>query len=282
MKNFLFVPLLVVALLLGSAPVLAETPIEESNDKSPFFVSPVQPRTAIRDESLRFSSRVLDDDLLVECSLWVDDKLASNMTIKSDVAYTYYKFTENGTYNAYTKCKDSDDNVVIGRDVTLTVSSGSSHVSPGDLIKTGCEGDIYPNDPCTAVYYYGKDGRRHAFPNERTFNTWYNDFSDLVIISKKAMAEIPLGRNVTYRPGKRLIQFYGKTVYAVSYSGLLRPIASGAIAESIFGKDWPDLIEGVPDVFYTNYRIGITVESTNAYSPKFAEEQTTTIDDVIF
>ena len=36
--------------------------------------------------------------------------------------------------------------------------------SPGDLVK---------GTTLNTVYYYGADGKRYAFPNEKTYLTWY-------------------------------------------------------------------------------------------------------------
>ena len=241
-------------------------------------VGAVSPRTAIKDETVYYSTQVTDNDLLKSCELFLDGKSVASMIIRKDVVNTSYKITSNGTKKMYTKCTDTDNNVASGKEVSVVVSSGSINVSPGDLIKMGCSGNVLPNDPCTAVYYYGVDGKRHAFPTEKVFKSWFEDFDDLVIVSAKVLSDIPLGKNVTFRPAERLVKFSTNTVYAISYAGLLRPIANAAIAESIFGKDWVSLIETVDDVFYSNYRVGVTVESSTAFSWKDANSATKVID----
>ncbi|MBI4714263.1 hypothetical protein HY771_03725 [Candidatus Uhrbacteria bacterium] len=241
-------------------------------------VGTVNPRTAIKDATVYYSTLVSDNDLLKKCELFLDEKSVTSMIIKKDVVYTTHKITTNGTKKMYTKCTDTDNNVVSGKEVSVVVSSGSLSVKPGDLIKMGCVGNVMVNDPCTSVYYYGVDGKRHSFPNEKVFKSWFDNFDDLVIVSANVLSDIPLGKNVTFRPDKRLIKFSTNTVYAISYVGLLRPIANAAIAESIFGKDWVSLIETVDDVFYGNYRIGATVESSTAFSWKDANTATKVID----
>lgn len=236
------------------------------------------PTTAVTNEQIWFSAKVSDNEPLEVCNFFVDDKLIKKMTIYSDVVIAYYKFPENGTYDVYVECTDTDDNVVTGKTISVNSTSGSSYANPGDLIKMGCPAVVYPNHPCTAVYYFGVDGKRHAFPNEPVFKSWFKDFDDLIILSEKAMSEIPLGKNVTYRPGERLVKFSTTTVYAVSYAGLLRPIANGEIAESIYGEKWVSLIQGVDDVFFGNYRIGTAIESTNDFAWKTAYSQTNSID----
>lgn len=242
-------------------------------------VSTVTPTTAVRDTSITISSRISSDGSDIEsCDLYVDDENDKSMTVQDDVAYTTRTFTENGTYDVYVRCTDEDGERTSGSETTITVSSGSSHAEPGDIIKMACTGDVYVNDPCTAVYYYGVDGKRHAFPNEAAFTTWFTDFDDLVVLSSAAMADITLGRNVTYRPGVKLVQFSTSAVYAVSYNGILRPIANGEIAEAIFGSDWTSEIAGVNDVFYGNYRIGSTIDSSNDFSASTVKSASRTID----
>ena len=57
-----------------------------------------------------------------------------------------------------------------------------------------------------AVYYASASGDRYAFPNEKTYRTWYADFSQVQTISDQELARMPLRANVTYRPGVRLVK----------------------------------------------------------------------------
>ena len=45
--------------------------------------------------------------------------------------------------------------------------AGATSFFSGDLIKASQ----------AAVYYYASNGGRYAFPNEKTYFTWYNDAS---------------------------------------------------------------------------------------------------------
>ncbi len=241
-------------------------------------IYPLTPVTALKDTSVWYSAKVSDNEPLKSCELIIDEKTNQKMNVKTDVAITSLKLTTNGAHQLQMKCTDSDNNLVEGKQTTITVSSGLSSVKAGDLIKMGCPAVVYPNHPCTAVYYYGVDGKRHAFTNEPVYKSWFDDFDDLIILSAKVMSDIPLGKNVTYRPGKRLLKFTTNTVYAVSFAGFLRPIANAEIAESIYGKEWVSLIEGVDDVFFNNYRMGITIESTNDFNWNTAKSETNSID----
>ncbi len=250
----------------------------DSVSKTSPTVSRITPTTAVKDKTVVFSTRVTDDGTIEECDLYVDGELEKGMTTQTDIAYTTFSFRSSGVHSLYARCTDDAGNKTSGKAIVLTVSAGSTHVNTGEIIKIGCEGDVYPNDPCTAVYYYGVDGKRHAFSTEDIFKSWFDDFDDLVILSASAMSEIPLGRNVTYRPGERLVKFSTRSVYAVSYGGILRPISNVQIASAIFGDNWVSLIQTVSDVFYGNYRIGSSIESSSDFSPDAARSATRTID----
>ena len=260
--------------VMGVAPVMASASSVPRIEK-------ITPTTAVVGENITFSARVADDDVLDTCTLFLDKVAEEGMTVKRDMVYATIDFDSTGSHTMYARCTDTEGITVSGKSVTVSVQQGTTYVDPGTLIKRGCEGDVHPNDPCTAVYYYGVDGKRHAFTTESVFKSWFNDFDDLVILSEAVMSSIPLGKNVTYRPGERMVKFSTNTVYAVSYGGLLRPIANAEIAETLFGSDWISLINIVDDVFYGNYRIGAGVESSSSFSWSSARSATTTIDQTL-
>jgi hypothetical protein len=112
------------------------------------------------------------------------------------------------------------------------------------------------------LYYCGADSKRYYFPNDKIFFTWYDDFDEVEIISASTMAEIPLGGNVTYRPGSKMIKIQtDPKVYAVEKGGTLRHVISEEIAEELYGQNWKEQIDDIPDSFFVNYRIGEVVSS---------------------
>jgi len=114
----------------------------------------------------------------------------------------------------------------------------------------------------SSVYYCGADGKRYVFPNADTYATWYDDFSGVVTITPEAMAAIPLGGNVTYRPGVRLVKIQtDPKVYAVDHDGALRWVVSAAVAEKYYGASWAKTVDDVPDAFFVNYTIGDPINS---------------------
>lgn len=141
--------------------------------------------------------------------------------------------------------------------------------SPGDLIKG--------SNP--TVYYFAPDGRRYVFPNEKTYFTWYTDFSKVKQIPDGQLSTIQLGRtNVTYRPGKKMVKITtDPKVYVVDQGGILRHVGSEQLAQSLYGISWKSLIDDVPDSFFANFRVGTPIQTVSDYNPQNVMTQSTTI-----
>lgn len=155
-------------------------------------------------------------------------------------------------------------------------------VTPGapayrSLMKLECPADAGGDHPCTAVYYYGADGKRHAFPNAKVYFTWFANFDAVVTVSPAIMQAIPLGKNVIYKPGARMVKFQTENrVYAVSRTGALRWVPTEALAIALYGMDWNTKIDDIADAFYTNYAFGADI--TNATDYQASAESTATAD----
>ncbi len=150
----------------------------------------------------------------------------------------------------------------------------------GDLIKIECSGETEVNDPCRAVYYYGADGARHAFPNEKVFFGWYSNFDDVVEVTPDFMSSVVFGKNVTYKSGEKMVKFQSvKTVYAVEKGGVLRAIASEQVAIDLYGVEWNKNIDDISDIFYGNYTFGEEIDESSDYSVENSQNSTLTIDD---
>lgn len=131
----------------------------------------------------------------------------------------------------------------------------------------------------SAVYYYAADNNRYVFPNAKTYNSWFTDFSGVVTISDEELAQIPLKGNVTYRPGIRMVKIQtNPKVYAVEQGGKLRWIETEALAEELYGQDWYQKIDDVPDAFFVNYQEGEPVATSADYLADDIASQTKTIN----
>jgi len=119
-----------------------------------------------------------------------------------------------------------------------------------------------------AVYYYAADGKRYVFPNQKTYSSWFSGFSGVITVSDDELAAIPLGGNVTYRPGIRMIKITSDPkVYAVARGGVLRWIASETAAVALYGADWNQYIDDISDAFFVNYAVGPPISAAADFSP---------------
>ncbi len=144
----------------------------------------------------------------------------------------------------------------------------SGAFNAGDLIKGS--GDT--------VYYFASNGKRFVFPNAKTYFTWYPDFSGVKTISDGHLSTIPLGGNVTYRPGRKMVKVTtDPKTYVVDQGGFLRHITSEQLALTLYGISWKNQIDDLPDAFFVNYRVGTPIQTAPDYNPANVMTQTATI-----
>ncbi len=142
----------------------------------------------------------------------------------------------------------------------------SNDPSPGALIKLSCNALSKSDDPCRTVYFYATDGKRHAFSNDKVYFSWFTDFSTVKEVNATFLSSLTLGKNVTYRPGVKMVKFQtSPTVYAVAKGGVLRAIKTEKIAETLYGSDWNKQIDDISDVFWNNYTIGEPINLASDY-----------------
>src|SRR3989344_1630176 len=147
--------------------------------------------------------------------------------------------------------------VAAAKAASPTINSDKGLIITPSTILYCVAGSLIRIPSISSIYYCGSDGRRYVFPNERTYATWYDDFSSVQMITPEDMSKISLGGNVTYRPGVKLVKIQtDPKVYAVERNGTLRWIMAPAIAAKYYGTSWAKNLEDVPDVFFTNYKIG--------------------------
>jgi len=231
---------------------------------------------------VRMHTDVEDDTGIESCTFY---PLAGNsvpMELGDDEAFVMYTFNVAGVRQAYALCKDIAGNFSSTAVVDITVYPGypaEEAAEPGTLVKMECPPDVYVNDPCTTVYYYADDGKRHPFTNERSYFSWFSDYSTLDIVSNGFMAALPLGDNVTYKPGYKMVKFpTDNRVYMVSRGAVLRPVADENTAIAFYGSTWNLAIDDISDAFYLDYTFGDTVYDTDDYDPA-EESEVALIDD---
>src|SRR5258708_7028287 len=121
-------------------------------------------------------------------------------------------------------------------------------VAPMKASAAGCTSGTLIKGSLAAVYFCGGDRKRYVFPNEKTYKSWYSDFSGVMTISDSDLASLQIGGNVTYRPGVKMVKITtDPKVYVVSMGGVLRPIKDEATASALYGSTWNKMVEDVPD-----------------------------------
>jgi hypothetical protein len=247
--------------------------------------------------SVTLSATVTDAGGMGTCELFVDGISAGTMSSSGTLFTDSYTFSSEGDYAVALSCEDAAGNTSVGSTNTLTIVAASSSesgggssesgeaesledVSPGALLKLACGDDVEVNDPCTAVYYYSELGQRHAFPNSKVFFSWYDNFSDVVIVDSDGLSSLPLGMNVTYRPGVKMVKFLSwNTVYTVSPGAELRAIPSEEVATDLYGSDWNTKIDDISDAFFSNYSFGTELGDAGDYDPDDVYDAVDTVDD---
>lgn len=140
-------------------------------------------------------------------------------------------------------------------------------------------GDLIRGEAFSAVYYMGADGYRYVFPNQKTYDTWYDNFDSVKFISDTDLGKISIGGNATYRPGVKMIKIQSDTrTYAVGQGGVLRHVTTEDVAVGLYGADWNQMIDDVADGFFTNYSIGDEVAIADDFDPAAETAATTNIN----
>lgn len=232
----------------------------------------------------RYHIDVTDDVGIDFCTFYPVGTTSQEMELGDDEAFLLYTYTVIGKHDAYVLCRDVDGNFSTSEVTEINVQAGflaSESAEPGDLVKTECPEAVYVNHACTTVYYYADDGKRHAFPNEKVYFSWYANYASLKIVSTGFMAALPLGGNVTYKPGVKMTKFiYDPRVFMVSRGAVLRPIASENAAVEFYGSAWNTHVDDISDVFYRDYTFGDPIYGLSDYDA--AEEQDVALIDDSF
>jgi hypothetical protein len=141
--------------------------------------------------------------------------------------------------------------------VLCAVGVLAAHSSP-----VTAAGQLITSEQTNAVYLRASDGKRYVFPNKKTYDTWYEDFSKVSTVSPEQLASYPIGGNVPYRPGTKLVKIQSDPkVYAVEPGGVLRWVQTESIARNLYGQDWAERIDDIPAGFFNTYTIGDPVVS---------------------
>ncbi|MFH1078528.1 MAG: Ig-like domain-containing protein [Patescibacteria group bacterium] len=264
-----------------NAAVWAKGGSSGGGDIVPPVMGSISPASATVGQSVTFTVNVSDTGGIASCNLFVGGVDRGAMTLGTGVATKAYTFTQDGTSAVYAQCRDTSSNT--GTSASTAVSVMKQVILPGPtqgaLIKLVCPAGALSDNPCKAVYYNGTDGKRHAFPNDKVYFTWYANFDAVTEVSASAMAALPLGKNVTYRPGTRMVKFASvPMVYAIAKGGELRWVKTEADAITLYGADWNKKIDDISEAFFANYRYGADITPSAPFNVQTEMNSATTID----
>ena len=194
-------------------------------------------------------------------------------------------FTVKSSAQGSTTLTAKADGVTIDSKPTLTFTAPpvaqcqSPVVSVGSLVKLPDDGNLDTQDD-SAVYYYGTDCKRHAFSNSNVYFSWYTDFNTVTVIQSGTLASMPLGKNVIYRPGVKMVKFTtDPKVYAVSKGGVLRWVKTESAAIGLYGATWNKQIDDISDAFYINYTFGSEIADATGYNKQSELNNSLVVDD---
>ncbi len=261
--------------------VTVSSAVPQGPDTTVPSVNQIAQSSAVVGSMINLSATYSDNVGVTACTLYVNGADVGNMSLSNGTASKSYTFNSVGNYNASVSCRDAAGNIKMSdvRTVTVLTAPPIGSVGPGSLVKLVCPSGAAVDHGCKAVYYYGSDGKRHAFPNERIYFTWYTNFDGVKEVSDSFMFSLGLGKNVTYRPGVKMVKFTTvPKVYAVSKYGVLRWVTSEAIATAYYGSTWNKQIDDLSDAFFTNYSFGTDVNLISDYNPAGETAAATTID----
>jgi hypothetical protein len=250
-------------------------------------VGAVSPSNVTAGTAATFSAGYTDNVGVTQCRLmdgsatiWTSPSFSATT---NGIASTPYALSV-GAHNLQMQCRDSAGNWGNGTLVVVTANAPSQQQPPssiayGSLVKLVCPDGAAADHPCKAVYYYGSDMKRHAFPNSKVYFTWYANFDSVQEISAAQMSAMTLGKNVAYRPGVRMVKFTTvNKVYAVGAHGNLRWVNSEAVAVALYGSNWNTKIDDIPDTFYTNYTFGSDINNSSDFNLNTEQNLGNTID----
>ena len=116
------------------------------------------------------------------------------------------------------------------------------------------------------VYLAAADGKRYVFFGEGQYFSWFRNFDTVQTVSNAAVAAMPLGGNVLYKPGSRLLKVASSPrIYAVGKDGAIHWVTSESVVQSVFGKYWKQQIDVIDEVSLADYTVGSPISDDFRY-----------------
>ncbi len=126
----------------------------------------------------------------------------------------------------------------------------------------------------SAVYLAAADGRRYAFDGESKYFSWYRTFDSVETVSAAAIASMPLGGNVLYKPGSHLLKVASSPrVYVIGKDGTIHWVTSEDVVLSAFGNYWKQQIAVIDEGSLADYPVGAPITDSGKYYAAMASSK---------
>lgn len=186
---------------------------------------------------------------------------------------------------------DTDVSGNFSINITSTLPVDDSSTGSSDELMTrdeanadlpdGIEVDNLVRGTLPAVYYIGLDAKRHPFPNEQIYFTWFENFDNVDVISDTDLAAISLGTPVLTRPGTTMVKIVSDPkTYVVEPGYVLRWVTSESAATGLFGSTWNQRIMDIEPTYFTHFSFGDDI--TDASYPSGSLVKTSSSSTVYF
>lgn len=267
LKGLLTMPAAALSLFFLSLPVsAAETP-----DTTPPTIGLVSPETFAVNRLITVQAEIQDPSGFNNCHLFINGTDAGTMRIAAGQASMTQVFTTLESRRLQIRCQDAAGNIGLSA-VTESRAEAPDASAPGVLpvgfsvgmvVRLSCLPGERDDEHCHALYYVGKDAKRHAFQSSAAYASWYPTGARVMNISLAALSSLQLGLPISVKPGQSAIRFLSQpTVYAVGEKKTLRPFADVGLVAQALGSDWSSRVDVLTDAFYVNFTFGTEVKTS--------------------
>jgi len=153
---------------------------------------------------------------------------------------------------------------------TLAGKLGQGLIDPVKIFQTmaisGIGSKLIKGEEKT-IYYLASDAKRYVFPDDQVFLSWFDDFRGIKQISSADIAKIPLAGIITYCPASLIKIQTDPKVYEVSKGGVLHWLSDEQLASRFYGQNWQKQVHDVSDAFFTNYKLGASLDPVAVFNP---------------
>ncbi|MEY4744107.1 MAG: hypothetical protein RL272_52 [Candidatus Parcubacteria bacterium] len=183
---------------------------------------------------------------------WVDGKA---VTIPSSVETTDVT-VRNGDI-AWIEGKSGSQTLKFATTPVLVKTTAGAKPLTGHLVKAKA---------ASTVYLAAADGKRYAFDGESKFFSWFRGFDTVETVSNAALAAMPLGGNVLYRPGSHLLKVASSPrIYAIGRDGTIHWVTSEDVVLSVYGNYWKQQIAIIDESALSDYPVGAPISDYGKY-----------------